>query len=67
MNDPREALQKARELSQKDFRAVTQTILKTATQDADALAEAIGDISFDEAYQAWVRKLKYLLEPMKGH
>lgn len=67
MSDPADDILRHLNLARRDFRAVTGTIIKTITFDAEALAGAIGDISFEEAYDAWVRKVKYLLEPMKGN
>jgi len=39
------------------FRARVIDVLKTATQDADSLALAIGEVSEHQAYDAWVRNL----------
>ena len=39
------------------FRDRVTRVLKAATQDADGLALAIGEISPDQAYDAWVKNL----------
>lgn len=45
------------ELVRREFRGKARAILQQAYQDAEALSTAIGTISIDEAYTAWVNGL----------
>ena len=43
--------------ARKQFRARCRAILKQAYDDADSLSSAVGEISSDQAFEAWAQTL----------
>ena len=62
MPNPLEDMRRQMEEAREQFRVNIQKVLTEASTDADRIAQAIGEISVDEAYHAWalqvMKKLK---------
>lgn len=60
--DPLAEIRDMIEVARKAFRARARSVLFEAYQQADAFSSAIGEVSADQAFDAWAERVAELLK-----